>query len=58
MFGGIEHFDKKIFCRIEENLTIGEGALEQIISIKSDDVALFFKSHLPEIFDGEHGFGF
>jgi hypothetical protein len=49
IFGRIKHLDKKSFCKIEEDLTIGESALSQIIAGKGDNITFLFEGHYSEI---------
>jgi hypothetical protein len=54
MPGRIENFDEKTFGKIEENLTIRQAALKQVITIKGYYITFLFKGHYPEIVERKH----
>jgi hypothetical protein len=54
MLGGIKNFDEKTFGKIEKNLTIRQAALEQVITIKGNNITFLFEGHNPEIVERKH----
>lgn len=54
MLGRIEYLDKETFCEIQENLTISQGPLHQIVALECDYIALLFKWHDAKMVEREH----
>jgi len=50
---GKEHLHKEFVCVIEKYLAFTEVAMDEVVSLKSDHVALLFKRHNSEVIKGK-----
>jgi hypothetical protein len=49
MGGGKKYLNKKIVCMIKEHLAFAQGAVNKVVSVKSNHITFLVERHDPEV---------